>query len=501
MERPKILFALSDNVERVKLETVLRPLDIISIQAKDGAKVIERAIKELPAVIVTDMGLGLIGAEKVLSILRHNTHSSSIPFFFISDSALDIPGFKPGTDTFLLRPLNPEEVLSRFIRSIDNRSSRRTGESDIVGKLNQMSLTDILQFLNMNSREGELRVSRGPHRGIIFIQNGEVLNAVLEESEKEKALYRMLSWSYGEFEFTPCTVLTPRKIRASASTLLMEGLRQIDEYNRSISTLPDPEECLVLIKRKTVPDGLHPAAYELLRHLNYHAKVEELINRSTYPDFEVYSAITALINKGLVKIDHTGTQTNTGIFTIEESLHISEKLSARTAREEFPDTAKIFILSTSTKLVDKLLELCVLIPDFKVSANALASCSQGEGLGEVASLELTTGMEVLLFSVPVVHGMGPLLRAFSSNITGILLLTDTTGGERLEELVQERDRLVEAHNIPVLHLCAPLDIAQGLEEFQHSLSLDSDETLLSMNTTSPELVIDIFRRLFAGLLT
>ncbi len=500
MERPKILFALSDNVERVKLETVLRPLDIEAIIVKDGAGVIERAIKELPAVIVTDMDLKLIAAEKVLSILRHNTQSASIPFFFISDSALDISGFKPGIDTFLLRPLNAEEVLSRFTRSIESRSGRRTGEREIIGKLNQMGLPDILQFLNMNSRDGELRVTRGGRRGIVYIQNGEILNAVLEESEKEKALYRMLSWSDGEFEFVPCMVLVARKIRASSSTLLMEGMRQIDEYNRSINSLPDPKENLKVQKRESLPDGLHPAAYELLRHLKHYKRVSELINRSTYPDFEVYSAITALINRGFVEIDHESVQTNNGIFSIEESLHISERLSTRTASDAYPDTVKVFILSTSKKLVESFLELCILMSDFKVRSETLSSTSPDDGFGEVATLELTTGMEVLLFSVPVVHSMGPLLRAFSCDITGILLMTDTTESERLEELLLERDCLVEDKDVPVLHLCAARDRAQGLKEFKQSLSLDSDDTIMDFDTDSPELIVNIFRKLFAGLL-
>jgi DNA-binding response OmpR family regulator len=227
MEHPKVLFALSDNVERSKLETVLRPLDIEPIVVKDGAGLIERAVKEHPAVIVTDIGLKVIGAEKVLSILRHNAQSSSIPFFFISDRAIDIADFKPGTDTFLLRPLNAEEVLARFTRTLESGAGRRTGSREIIGKLNQMGLPDILQFLNINKRDGELRVARGALRGTIYLKKGEVLNAVLEGVDKEKALYRMLGWPDGEFEFIPCTVAMTRKILASSSNLLMEGMRQI----------------------------------------------------------------------------------------------------------------------------------------------------------------------------------------------------------------------------------------------------------------------------------
>ncbi|MCP3677727.1 MAG: DUF4388 domain-containing protein, partial [Deltaproteobacteria bacterium] len=315
--------------------------------------------------IVTDIGLKVVGVEKVLSILRHNAQSASIPFFFISDKALDIPDFKPGKDTFLLRPLNAEEVLSRFTRMLESRAGRRTGAREIIGKLNQMGLPDILQFLNINKRDGELRVARGALRGTVYLKEGEVLNAVLEGVDKEKALYRMLSWPDGEFEFIPCTVAVTRKILASSSNLLMEGMRQIDEYNRSVNNLPGPHECLKPVKKETVPEGLHPAAYEVLRNLSLHPMVSELVERSTYPDFEVYSSITALITKGLVKIDKKGKGSDTSIFSIEESLGISEKLSARTASYAYPDTAKVFILSTSAALVENFLEGCARVPDFK----------------------------------------------------------------------------------------------------------------------------------------
>ncbi|MBE9528923.1 MAG: DUF4388 domain-containing protein [Proteobacteria bacterium] len=501
MERPKILFALSDNVERSKLETVLRPLDIEPLVVNDGAGVIESAVKEAPAIIVTDMGLKVIALEKVLSILRNNAQSASIPFFFISDRAIDIPNFKPGTDTFLLRPLNAEEVLSRFTRTLESRAGRRTGAREIIGKLNQMGLPDILQFLNINRRDGELRVARGALSGTVFLKDGEVLNAVLEGVEKEKALYRMLSWPDGEFEFVPCTVTITRKILSSSSNLLMEGMRQIDEYNRSINSLPSPEECLNQVSKETVPEGLHPAAYEILRNLSLHKLVRELVERSTYPDFEVYSAITTLITKGLVKVDKKALGSGESIFSIEESLMISDRLASRTASYAYPDTAKVFILSTSPELVEKLLDGCGRVPDFKILSKSFFSDEATGGcFGEVASLKLTTGMEVLLFSVPVVHSMGPLLRAFSSNIIGILLITDTIDSETVEKLVQERDALSGATGVPTVHLCSPGDSPVGPGGFEKSLALGPNDTLWQFDTISSELVSNIFRQLMTELL-
>jgi hypothetical protein len=229
--------------------------------------------------------------------------------------------------------------------------------------------------------------------------------------------------------------------------------------------------------------------------------VSELVERSTYPDFEVYSAITALITKGLVKIDKKGKSAGASIFSIEESLGISEKLCSRTASYAYPDTAKIFILSTSAGLLEAFLDGCAMVPDFKIRPRSFFSDdSSGGHFGEVASLRLTTGMEILLFSVPVVHSMGPLLRAFSSNIIGILLMTDTIDSEAVGELVKERDTLIEATGVPVVHLCASGDSAIGPGGYEKSLALGPEDLLWEFDTASGELISNIFRQLMDALL-
>ena len=46
----------------------------------------------------------------------------------------------------------------------------------------------------------------------------------------EKALFRLLTWKSGSFKFLPSKVNVPHKINRSADNLIMEGLRQFDEW-------------------------------------------------------------------------------------------------------------------------------------------------------------------------------------------------------------------------------------------------------------------------------
>ncbi len=99
----------------------------------------------------------------------------------------------------------------------------------VLGKLSMISLPELAQTLNMNSRTGTLILYNGNLRGEAFFVNGNVFDVKLEDLSGTDAFYKLLTWKEGDFRFKPGDPGVEKKILMDTMGLLMEGLRRLDE--------------------------------------------------------------------------------------------------------------------------------------------------------------------------------------------------------------------------------------------------------------------------------
>ena len=129
---------------------------------------------------------------------------------------------------------------------------RKIGEirsdTEIEGKLSQISIADLLQIFQMNQRSGSLKISYEtlPAPASIAIRGGQVVDALIPLADGtavvgEKALYRVLCWKEGRFEFIPGEVKEQARIAKPLRMLLMEGMRQKDEWDKLRRDMPGPD--------------------------------------------------------------------------------------------------------------------------------------------------------------------------------------------------------------------------------------------------------------------
>ena len=128
-------------------------------------------------------------------------------------------------------------MMSIKIRNILTLKNSRGAKRGISGTLRDMSFTDIIQSLTTGEKDVEIQLASGGRKGVIYIQQGEVIYAQAQGMEGQDAFYRLMTWQDGEFEITACTAVPPRNIYESAMSLLMEGARIADEQN-----LPDEDQ-------------------------------------------------------------------------------------------------------------------------------------------------------------------------------------------------------------------------------------------------------------------
>src|SRR5438094_917837 len=139
------------------------------------------------------------------------------------------------------QPLDARAAQQQLERSA--AAQERKGRSAVQGRLEEVPLVDLLQLLRTSKKTGTI-VIQGYRGGRVHLQGGRVVAAVIDADPTlppKKALYRMVGWSQGGFEFVPQEgelPPMPNEIQESTEALVMEAMQQQDELARG--TLPAP---------------------------------------------------------------------------------------------------------------------------------------------------------------------------------------------------------------------------------------------------------------------
>jgi hypothetical protein len=119
----------------------------------------------------------------------------------------------------------------------------------------------------------------------------------LDDVPPMKAMFRMLTWQKGLFDLDPPDERTfPNELNLSVQEILMEGLRQLDEFNELRSKLPEPQTRLVFPSPLTAPlKELKPAELDIVQLALNHGHLETVMNKSMSTDLETVQILIKLL--------------------------------------------------------------------------------------------------------------------------------------------------------------------------------------------------------------
>lgn len=107
--------------------------------ADSGEKALEMVWTWKPDMLLLDLLLPGIGGKEVCRILREDERGRAIPLIMISqakDRGDVLAGFAAGTDDYLTKPFEPQELVARM-NAVLRRYHKKNGESEVlcVGKV------------------------------------------------------------------------------------------------------------------------------------------------------------------------------------------------------------------------------------------------------------------------------------------------------------------------------------------------------------------------------
>jgi pSer/pThr/pTyr-binding forkhead associated (FHA) protein len=175
------------------------------------------------------------------------------------------------------------------------------------GSIDEIPLPDLLQLLSTSRKSGVLSVRGEGGHGRIYLRKGQIYYSTIDDSydlSPRKAAFRMLTWMTGTFELEPPdekSVL--EEIQDSTEALLMEGMRQLDEYRRIEPDLPAREDGVgVAAPLQAALRDLQPNELDTLQLVINYGQFQAVLDRSPRTDLETAQTLLTLIQRDYVTV-------------------------------------------------------------------------------------------------------------------------------------------------------------------------------------------------------
>jgi len=206
----------------------------------DSADALLKIIDEQPDLVISDFRMPGIDGRQLYEKVRARQQTRAIPFIFIAgrqDIEEKLRQLVDGVEEFITKPFFLRDLVQRTKKVIDRvqleKLQRRAVRPGVIqGRLEEMSILDLMQSLEMGQKSCQLTVRRAGETAELFFAAGQCADARLGPAEGEEAVYQVVRWPEGEFEIDFNGAPARSTISRSTTGLLMEALRLLDENQR-----------------------------------------------------------------------------------------------------------------------------------------------------------------------------------------------------------------------------------------------------------------------------
>ena len=172
------------------------------------------------------------------------------------------------------------------------------------GSLKELPLPDIIQLMSVSGKTGKFTLERGSDRGFIYLKNGQMFHALLNDLVGEEAIYALAIWNEGDFLFTPSEEAERQTITKSNTNLLMEAARRLDEWRVLSRKIPSvdlvPELHVRENRREQIT--LSPLEWNLVTRIDGRRSISEISKLLNLSSFDVSKVLYGMITSELVAL-------------------------------------------------------------------------------------------------------------------------------------------------------------------------------------------------------
>lgn len=442
--------------------------------ASHGASALEIALSELPRLIVVQAELPLVDAAKLAEILRANPRTRGVRLLALCRDARRASWIGVGDER--IDAASSAEEIAQAVSAMLDRQSRierlevgAHAESALEGELADIRPAELLQLLHLRRVTGRLALAgsasgasagspAGPSAPArVEFNAGEIVAAEVGPVRGEKALFRLLERTRGAFHFEPGPGASERGIEQPTRLLLAEGLRQFEEWARIAAKLPSLESPVRLrVARDELPPVLHPLTQEVLNGIEQAARVADVVDRSSQPDYQVLRTLHTLAERGIVEFGRVrlaAPEASRGALFGEAQCRRLRGFvqSERHASGPLPN-AKLLVVAASAIASRRFAELLEKVPGSELAPSLARGRDEPLPLAPIARLAVDAELSIDLIHLPADPLYAP-LRAFAAHrALGTLFLLDATMGASASQIAEIADELGRENGARAFHV-------------------------------------------------
>jgi hypothetical protein len=176
----------------------------------------------------------------------------------------------------------------------------------LKGSLESVNLADIMQLVSNSRQNGRFILTRpNGEQGYIYVLNGDIVHSEIGKYVGEDAIFTLIAWGKGNFEFQEGTYSVDKTISRSVTSLLMESARRIDEWKllrRKIGSIDSTPEFNRINKSERRKISLSTIEWIIISKVDGKNSIAGISQETGINIFDTSRIIFGLLTSDLLKL-------------------------------------------------------------------------------------------------------------------------------------------------------------------------------------------------------
>ena len=199
-----------------------------TLLAGDGLEAVEHLKNNTVSLVVTDLTMPNMDG---FALIAHLTRTyPDIPVIILTADSPDpskIDALKAEAMEYIEKPFVVEELVEKIMTILEKESDG--------GVLQTFSMEMFVQLIEMEAKTCTIRVENKSSGkiGVLFFNNGELLDARIDEQHGETVAHDIFAWDKVTFYIQDTCKLKEKRIDKGLQSILLDAMRQKDEADDS----------------------------------------------------------------------------------------------------------------------------------------------------------------------------------------------------------------------------------------------------------------------------